>query len=294
LLDAGAPVKAIALNNDGRAVAGATDDGRIGVWDTTGEKIATLQGHEGQVTALAFSPDGRRLASAGADGTAKIWDILRQREARTFGHKGPVTSVSFSPDGSRLATGSDDKVVSVWDLTGKGAFREYRGHKRPARAVVFSPDGKRLVSTSREVRLWSTAADTRAEKLDGLPEDASAAAFSHDGAALAVAAVNEVGLWNLPQGRRQQAVRVPGAKFALTFTANGRCLAVSVSNGPAGEVKLWDLANPDPLVSLSAGGVLRAVAVTHSAEFIAAAGDDGRISVWRKDPGYLADSGHRD
>ena len=286
-LDAGAPVKAIALSNDGRAVAGATDDGRIGVWDTAGDKIATLQGHEGQVTALAFSPDGKRLASAGSDGTAKVWDILRQREARTLGHKGPVTSVSFSPDGSQLATGSDDKVVSVWDLTGNGAFREYRGHKRPAQAVVFSPDGKRLVSTSREVRLWSTAADTRAEKLDGLPEDASAAAFSHDGGALAVAAVNEVGLWNLRQGRRQQAVRIPGAKYALTFTAAGRCLAVSAS----GEVKLWDLANPDPLISLSAGGVLRAVAVTQSAGFIAAAGDDGRISVWRKDPGYLADAG---
>lgn len=290
-LDAGAPVNAVALSNDGRAVAGATDDGRIGVWDTAGDKIATLQGHEGQVTALAFSPDGKRLASAGSDGTAKVWDILRQREARTLGHKGPVTSVSFSPNGSQLATGSDDKVVSVWDLTGQGAFREYRGHKRPAQAVAFSPDGKRLASTSREVRLWSAAADTRAEKLDGLPEDAVAAAFSPDGATLAVAAVNVVGLWNLKQGRRQQAVRVPGAKYALTFTASGRCLAVSASGGPSGEVKLWDLANPDPLVSLSAGGVLRAVAMTDSAGFIAAAGDDGRISVWRKDPAYLGDAG---
>lgn len=289
-LEAGAPVKAIALSNDGRAVAGATNDGRIGVWDTAGDKIATLPGHEGQVTALAFSPDGKRLASAGSDGTAKVWDILRQREARTLGHKGPVTSVSFSPDGSRLATGSDDKVISIWDLTGQGAFREYRGHKRPAQAVAFSPDGKHLVSTSREVRLWSTAADTHPEKLDGLPEDATAVAFSPDGTALAVAAVNEVGLWDLKQGRRQQGVRVPGAKYALTFTASGRCLVASASGGPSGEVKLWDLANPDPLISLSAGGVLRAVAMTDSAGFIAAAGDDGRISVWRKDPAYLSDA----
>ena len=292
-LDAGAPVRVIALSADGRSVAGATDDGRIGVWGTEGEKTASLPGHEGRVTALAFSPDGKRLASGGSDGAAKVWDILRRREVRTLGHKGPVTSVSFSPDGSRLATGSEDKAVNIWDLTGSGAFRELRGHKRPAQAVAFSPNGEHLVSTSRDVRLWS-AADARPETLAGLPEDAIAATFSRDGGSLAVASVNEVGLWDVKAGRRRQTVRIPGAKYALAFTATGRCLAVSASSGPSGAVKLWDLANPDPLVSLEAEGVLRAVAVTPSVGLIAAAGDEGRISIWRKDPGYLADAGHRD
>jgi WD40 repeat protein len=46
----------------------------IKLWDVaTGERIATLEGHLGEISSLAWSPDNTRLASAGADGTVRIW-----------------------------------------------------------------------------------------------------------------------------------------------------------------------------------------------------------------------------
>jgi serine/threonine-protein kinase len=281
-LDAGAPVRAVALSRDGRAVAAALHDDTIVVWKISGRRKAILRGHTDRVTALAFSPNGRRLASGSADGTAKVWDIRRQRETKTLGHKGGVNSVTFGPLGRRLATGSDDKAVSLWDLTGRGAFREYRGHKGPARAVAFSPNGNQIVSASREVRLWTTEATTRPTRLEGLPRDADAVAFSRNGRNIAAAGAHEVGVWDIQKGRRRQVVRVPGSHYALSFTNQGRWIAVAASSSPSGEVSVWDLADPYPLASLRGEGMLRSVALTEAAEVIAAAGDDGRILVWRK------------
>lgn len=281
-LDAGAPIRAVALSLDGRWVAAAIHDNTIIVWQTSGRKRATLRGHTDRVTALAFSPDGKRLASGSSDGTAKVWDILRQRETKTLGHKGGVTSVTFGPLGAWLATGSTDKAVSLWDLTGRGAFREYRGHKGPTQAVAFSPNGKQIVSASREVRLWATETTTRPTRLEGLPRDADAVAFSPNGRAIAAAGAHEVGVWDIEKGRRRQVVRVPGSHYALSFTKEGRCVAVAASSSPSGEVSVWDLANTRPLASLQAEGMLRSVALTAAAEVIAAAGDDGRILLWRK------------
>ena len=281
-LDAGAPVRAVALSRDGHWVAAAIQDDTIVVWDTSRRQKATLQGHTGRVTALAFSPDGKSLVSGSFDGTAKVWDILQQRETRTLGHKRSVTSVAFSPDGRRLATGSEENAVSLWDLTPGGAFREYRGNKGPAQALAFSPNGKQLVSASREVRLWATETTSRPTQLEGLPRNAEAVAFSPDGRSIAAAGAHEVGVWDIQQGRRRQVVRIPGYRYALSFTAQGRCLAVTAPSSPSGDVHIWDLANPVPIATFQGEGMLRSVALTPAAHVVAAAGDDGRILLWRK------------
>ena len=281
-LDAGAPVRAIALSSDGNRVAAAIQNNTIVVWDTSGRKTATLKGHTGRITALAFSPDGNRLASGSFDGSAKVWDVLAQREIRTLGHKSSVTSVTFSPDGLRLATGSENKTVSLWDLTPSGALREYRGHKGPAQALAFSPNGKHLVSASRQVRLWATETTSRPTLLEGLPRDAEAVAFSPDGRTIAAAGAHEVGVWDIEQARRRQVVRIPGYRYALSFTAQGHCLAVTAPSSPSGEIHIWDLADPRPIATFQGEGMLQAVALTPAAQVVAAAGDDGRILLWRK------------
>jgi WD40 repeat protein len=62
---------------DGTRIIIGTREGAGWVYDTRGNRIAELRGHEWGINSAAFSPDGTRGVTAADDGTARIWDVAR-------------------------------------------------------------------------------------------------------------------------------------------------------------------------------------------------------------------------
>jgi WD40 repeat protein len=181
-------VSVVAWATDGSAVATASDDRSIRIWDpATGRQTASLpriarEGYGGPV--VAFTTDLKVVAvnywgeievRTVADGKAllKIDPILDRGEK--FAFRPDVFAMAFSPDGTRLATagsvaavggphGLPGGIAIVWDAkTGKIVHKSDK-LSTAASAVAWSPDGTRLVVGTNgaggelpqagEVRVW--------------------------------------------------------------------------------------------------------------------------------------------
>lgn len=78
------------------------DNGTVHIWDAgTGERLAILKGHSGEVAAADFSRDGNRIVTAGKDGGVLVWDVKTGKKQWAV-KPGWVLSAKFSPDGERL------------------------------------------------------------------------------------------------------------------------------------------------------------------------------------------------
>ena len=97
--------RSVAFAPDGRTLAVGLVEGPILLLDAqSGEKLASLGGHQLGAHALAFNVDARTLASFGGDGTLRLWHIATRQELLTL-HRvdnGMITSLAFSPDGGEL------------------------------------------------------------------------------------------------------------------------------------------------------------------------------------------------
>jgi WD40 repeat protein len=147
----------------------------VRLFDTaSGQLVATLSGHTGQVVSLAFSPDGRWLASAAEhsrevdeartqagggymsrfvpDHGVRVWEVATGREIGTIapviGSVGlqPRQGIAFSSDSTRLATGTQ-YGLRWWDLPTMRPAATW-----PVKAGVFAidPTGRRVAAS----RTW--------------------------------------------------------------------------------------------------------------------------------------------
>ena len=96
-----APIIRLAFSSDGAAMATASTDRAVKMWDAaSGKEVRALGVQSDWAQALAFSPDGRRLAVGRYDGTLSLFDSATGKRAAELIVTGPA---SPEPEGRRRA-----------------------------------------------------------------------------------------------------------------------------------------------------------------------------------------------
>ncbi len=231
-------IGALAYRPDGKMLALGTYKEVQLADPSTGQTIATLNGHAEAVRAVAFSPDGALLAAAGGlparSGEIKIWDVAGRKELRTIqGHSDCIYALAFSPDGKTIASSSYDKLIKLWSVETGQEIRTFKDHIDAIYALVFAPDGKRLISgaADRTVKVWDTATGERLYTLSEPQDGLNTVALDPSGKFVAAGGLDKtIRIWEL--GPKSGAlinslIAHEDAILKLAYSPDGKLIASS-------------------------------------------------------------------
>jgi hypothetical protein len=232
-------VWAVSFSPDGSLLASVSDDRTVRVWNMKSGKLNTvIQGHARQMTEVVFV-DNATLAAGGwgDDGSVRLFDVRTGDVISVLEvGRGGLCSLAASRDSTLIAAsglnekGSAAGTVKVFDRASGKQVADLEG---TTGALAFRPDGKVLATNkSADVQLWDVASWTLTATLRGHSETVTAGAFSPDGCTLATGGDWTTRVWNTTTGEMRFKVRGSSRVRAVTFSPDGRLLAVSESGGP--------------------------------------------------------------
>ncbi|MGH7998433.1 MAG: protein kinase domain-containing protein [Brasilonema sp.] len=299
-------VVAVAISSDGRAIASASNDHTIKLWQLeTGKLLRTFggwfSGHSSIVHAIAFSPDGQLLATGSWDETIKLWQVSRGKEIRTLTSYGNwINSVAFSPKlpnlfyqqeeaymrGWILASGSADSTIKLWVVSTGIEISTFTGHSDSVWSVVFSPDGQLLASGSADstIKLWQVNTGREIRSLTGHSFFVKSVTFSPDGQLLASGSDDStIKLWQVSTGEEIRSFTGHSdAVCSVTFSPDGQLLA---SGSWDKTIKIWQISTGTEICTLHGhSNYVRSVAFSPDGQTIVSGSDDDTIKIWRCQP----------
>lgn len=203
-----ANVKALAFAGaDGGALATASSDSTVRIWDAgTARCAAVLGAHRSRVWDVAATEHAGLLASADGDGVVCLWtlsdflaerswespsatagaDAYRPREEvggrapdgavtgllprRTLpAQAGDVYSVRFHPRRDLLAAAGYDKQLRLYDVETGACVRTLHGHSSSVSSIAFNARGNLVITGSKDctVRYWDIISGLCVKTIEG-------------------------------------------------------------------------------------------------------------------------------
>jgi len=158
-------LREIAISPSGEAVAIATRQGELFLWDIASDRLRSLRPADGKpdrINSLAFDPRGGRLAASGSATTVYLWDTTTGQPRQEWTLPAQVLALAFSRDGKYLATAS--RELALWQVESGQFVRQLGVSPEVGRffeCLAFSAADDCLIAVAdqaegSELRIWDT------------------------------------------------------------------------------------------------------------------------------------------
>jgi WD40 repeat protein len=244
--------------------------------------ISILEGHGAWVISLDGAPDGNFMLSASDDGTVREWDLSTATEAaRLFQTETMLKSVRYSSDGSYIAVAGWNGTIWMLERQGSVLWTRPNAHSSHIWRLSFAPDGQTLVSSGDDgvVRLWIARSGDLLAVLRGATTGVEAVSFSPEGRTIYAAGFDGLRSWDLTSLTTRWYMPSEGDHLLdVAVSGDGRMIATC---GTGRKVKLRDVDSRILWESNEEKDNLVAVVFGRTQSWLASAGDEGHIRVWR-------------
>jgi WD40 repeat protein len=205
-------VYAITWQSDGKELALASGDGRVGLLNFPIESAARyFEGHSRAVLATAFLNKDNGLLSAGVDTSLRLWDMPSRSVLRILSnHTGDIHDLKVRPTSAPdsepiVASAGDDRTVRFWQPTIGRLIRFARLESAPL-ALAWADDGSVVWAACKDGHLRgidptdaSVRSDLRA--IDGI---AYTVAVAPDGSVLVAGSEGQLQITDPPPNEQRE------------------------------------------------------------------------------------------
>ena len=292
----------LAFAGDGDSVVASSGDGRVTVWDPTGQGDGLVtHHHEDLVLSIGVSPDGTSVASGGADGRVAVWDrftgALRFTHEAVGSDAGWVEAVAWGSDGV-LAIARNAAPLVVVDGQGNEVSSLDVEKGLVVLALAFSQDGDRLAvslvtadserwdATRHRIEVWDWRQDA---VVDSLVTTSWSLAFDPTDTRIATAhpSLPFAQIWDLASDTLEDLEGESGAVRDVAWSADGAQIATA---GLDGVIRLWDAASGAHRLALHGHRTLvDKVRFSPDNSTLASIAPDGTLRMWALDLDDLID-----
>ena len=158
------PIKALAVDEEGKVAVSGSEDGMVIVWDLRqGRKVRVVEDTTEEITALAMLPGGKEFVVASGEADVKRYGVGGEVVATYACGENVHAVVAEGEVGGRVLVGGEEGVLRWLDMKTGGVKQmgKLETHQGAIKCIAVSPDGSRVaVGTSRNkdnLGVWATA-----------------------------------------------------------------------------------------------------------------------------------------
>lgn len=146
----------VKYNREGDLLFSVSKDNAASIWySSNGERLGTLEGHQGVIWSIDVDPETHLCATGGGDLAIKLWKVENGRCVFTWETPSPCRRVCFAPDGSKLLAIADQVMghcgsISVYPINQDDASIALQ-QEEPS-LVINTPSGGSKVTVAAWTR----------------------------------------------------------------------------------------------------------------------------------------------